>query len=52
MTSTGIEQTVFSNDSKIRKDTISEAELEVDDNNQLKGDESIIAKEDKNQRLP
>lgn len=41
MTSTGIEQTVFPNDSKIRKDTVSEAGLEVDDSNQLKEDESI-----------
>jgi hypothetical protein len=36
VTSTRIEQTVFSNDSKIRKDTVSEVELEVDDSNQLK----------------
>ena len=44
--STGIEQTVVSNDSKSRKDTVLEEELQVDDN-QVKEDESVVAKEDK-----
>lgn len=44
--STGIEQTVVSNDSKSTKDTVFEDELQADDN-QVKEDEPVVAKEDK-----
>lgn len=43
---TEIEQTVVSNDSKSTKDTVLEDELQVDDH-QVKEDESVVAKEDK-----
>lgn len=44
-----IEQTVVSNDSKSRKDTVFEDEIlvDVDDDNQVKEDESVVTKEDK-----
>jgi hypothetical protein len=44
--STGIEQTVVSNDSKSTMDAVLEDELQADDN-QVKEDESVLAKEDK-----
>lgn len=44
--STGIEQTVVSNDSKSTMDAVLEDELQADDN-QVKEDESVVAKEDK-----
>jgi hypothetical protein len=46
MASTGIEQTVVSNDSKSTMDAVLEDELQADDN-QVKEDESVVAKEDK-----
>lgn len=46
MASTGIEQTVVSNDSKSTMDAVLEDELQADDN-QVKEDESVLAKEDK-----
>jgi hypothetical protein len=44
--STGIEQTVVSNDSKSTMDAVLEDELQADDN-QVKEDESVVTKEDK-----
>jgi hypothetical protein len=46
MASTGIEQTVVSNDSKSTMDAVLEDELQADDN-QVKEDESVVTKEDK-----